>query len=150
MIHAVLGLSDTLAGVVLGWALATVSAVGTAVSSHVHRRRVASENRKAAARLILEELRVAQRAAEGDDPGLLAACKALPTSIWNQRREHLVDAEEWQPIADAFAAVDRLNAKREAHVIWRTEDTARELLAARNGIQEQLADADRALREIAS
>jgi hypothetical protein len=148
IVHGFLGLSDPLAGVVLGWALATGTAVGTAAVTEFRARRAGSARRRVAARLILEEVRVAERAAGGDDAWLLAGGRPLPTDSWNQRREHLVDMERWQTVADAFSAIDRLNARRDAQLRWRTEDTAQELCEARTEASQKLGPAARALAEI--
>lgn len=119
---AALGLSDSNTGVLLGWALATATAAGTALAEW-RQYRAAHASQKATARLLLEELRVAARAAAGDDAGLLAAAAPLPTELWIQRREGLVGTDEWALIASAYVAIDHLNARRTAHLTWRTDDT---------------------------
>ncbi|HEY5195484.1 MAG TPA: hypothetical protein VIJ51_00495 [Solirubrobacteraceae bacterium] len=149
ILFGVLGISDALAGVILGWGLATVTAAATAAAGELRSRRHASANRRAAATLILEELRVAKRAATEDDGGLLAACTPLPTDAWNQRREQLVGKAGWQVIADAFAAVGRLNLKRDAHVMWHTDDTRRELHEAYAEVDRKALEAIDALAAIA-
>lgn len=150
MIPAVLGLPDALAGVVLGWLLATVTGLAGAAARELGRRRDAALGRRTAARLIREELRVAQRAVLGDDPHLLAGGRPLPTDVWNRRREQLVDAEHWDVIASAFAAIDDFNGRRQAALTWRTDETARELQEVRERIPEALAAADDALARLSA
>ena len=105
---------------------------------------------RASARLILEELRVSQRAVERDDARLVVAGAApLPTDVWNQRREHLLGCDEWYVIADAFAEIDELNHRRTAQAMWRVEETARDLVTARDAIKPKLNAAVDALERIA-
>lgn len=120
-----LGLSDSLKGVLLGWGLATVTAAATGAVAAYRRRRDAQDNRRNAARLILEELKVAQRAVREGDARLLAGAMALPTDICNQRREHLLGSDEWCAIAEASGEINELNVRRTSQAMWRVEQTAR-------------------------
>ena len=110
-------MSDAILGVLVGFGLATISEL----VRWWWQSRQSTNERKAtirrAARLILEELLVAEKATTKparDDPFAFEfGSRKLPTSVWNANREVLAvapeAANEWETIASAYARVDELN-----------------------------------------
>jgi len=109
-------MSDVILGVITGWALTTAGEAGRAwwrARQSKHEQETAV---RLAARLILEELLVSERATRGDRDPLkfqFGTERKLPTDVWNQHRETLAvaaaGAADWETIANAYARIDELN-----------------------------------------
>jgi hypothetical protein len=128
---------EVLIGVLVGWSLAT----SAEIARWWWRSRQSDRERKTAirlaARLTLEDLRIAEKAtrkSKRNDPFEFDFFKRkLPTNTWNHNRDILAVAPEadadWETIALAFARIDELNWAMEPgeRSLWTQEALLKEI-----------------------
>jgi hypothetical protein len=148
-------MSNAILGVIVGWGLATVAEVARLWRQSRARDNERKTTIRRAARLILEELLVAEKATrqpERGDPFAFefGGGRTLPTDVWNATREVLAvapeAADEWETIASAYARLDELNWAFFGRT--RTVDELNTLLAAFPEIHTAVVEAEQALRRL--
>jgi hypothetical protein len=148
--------SDAILGVIVGWGLATVAEMVRWWRQSRERDNERKTTIRRAARLILEELLVAEKATQQPERGdpfafQFGGARKLPTSVWNANREVLAvapeAADEWETVASAYARLDELNWAFEPGTT-KTVDEREALLAAFPEIHTAVVEAVGALRRL--